>query len=120
MIDLYAIYMITTGVLLGSLGGIVLKKGSLDIEYQGTLLSIAVQIISNWKILLGLLLYFIPAVIWIVLLKKMEISLLQPIFSMTYVLTPFLAILFLNEHVSQARWLGIGVIITGVVIVARS
>ena len=68
----------------------------------------------------AVVLYVIPLGFWIYLLRFVPISWLQPIFSLTYVLTPLLALAFLGEPVPPARWIGIGVIIVGVFLVARS
>jgi len=50
----------------------------------------------------------------------MPLTILQPALSLTYVVSAILAVLVLNEPVSLLRWMGILVIIAGVMIVARS
>lgn len=112
--------LLFVGVLMSAVGSILLKIGSADIEYEEGIIAIALQIAFNWKILFGMLMYFIPVLIWIVLLKKLDISFLQPLFSLMYVVTPVLAIIILNEEVPVARWCGIGVVILGVLIIART
>ena len=101
-------------------GGVFLKIGSADIQYEGGAISAALQIALNWKIWGGMLMYFIPVLIWIFMLKKIDLSYLQPLFSLMYVATPVLAIFFLDEHVPTLRWFGIGVVALGVIIIARS
>lgn len=108
------------GVLMSAAGGIFLKIGSTDIQYEEGVISAAIQIALNWKILAGMLMYFIPVLIWIFMLKKIDLSYLQPLFSLMYVATPILAIFILNEHVPTLRWFGIGVVALGVLIIARS
>lgn len=108
------------GVLMSAAGGIFLKIGSADIQYEEGAISAAIQIALNWKILAGMLMYFIPVLIWIFMLKKIDLSYLQPLFSLMYVATPILAIFILNEHVPTLRWFGIGVVALGVLIIARS
>ena len=112
--------LLVTGVLMSAAGGLFLKLGALKIEYDLGIASIIYKLAFNWEILLGVLMYFIPVLIWIFLLKKIELSYLQPLFSMVYVVTPVLAIYVLHEHVPAARWIGIGFILIGVVIVARN
>ena len=101
-------------------GGIFLKIGSADIQYGGGVTTAALQIALNWKILFGMLMYFIPVLIWIFMLKKIDLSYLQPLFSLMYVVTPILAIFFLHEQVPALRWFGIGIVALGVLIIARS
>lgn len=112
--------LLIAGVLLSALGGFFLKAGAVQVQYTGGLLPAMFQALLNWKIILGVFMYFIPVMIWIFLLREVELSFLQPLFAMVYVVTPILASLFLNENVSISRWSGIFVIVVGVLIVARS
>lgn len=109
-----------TGILLSALGGLTLKLGAVDIRYDVTAVEIVWQLASNWKIWIGSLCYLIPLLIWIYMLKKVDLSFLQPLFSLVYVVTPVLAVVFLHEQAPLLRWVGIAVIILGVVIVART
>lgn len=107
------------GALLSAVGGIFLKLGAMRLApIRGALDLLA--ILLNWRIMTGLALYFIPAVIWILLLRKVELSLLQPLMSIVYVITPLLAAYFLDERVSASRWAGIAVILIGVAMISRS
>lgn len=112
--------LLLVGVLMSAAGSFFLKMGAVQIQYDEGVADIVRQVIFNWKIFVGVWMYFIPVLIWIFLLKKVELSFLQPLFSMVYVVTPILASVFLHENVTNARWLGIGVIVFGVIIVARN
>lgn len=113
------LFLVFLGALLSAIGGIFLKLGAMRLPPIDGVLDLF-TIFLNWRIMSGLALYFIPAVIWILLLRKVELSLLQPLMSIVYVMTPLLAIYFLNEHVSTLRWAGIGVIVVGVFMISRS
>jgi drug/metabolite transporter (DMT)-like permease len=112
--------LLVLGVMMSAGGGIFLKIGSAEIQFEGGITGALIQIALNWKILSGMLMYFIPVLIWIFMLKKIDLSFLQPLFSSMYVVTPILAIFFLNEQVPTARWLGIGVVAIGVLIIAKT
>ena len=112
--------LLLAGVLMSAVGGLFLKIGAVQIQYDSGSVDIIRQVLFNWKIIAGVMMYFIPVLIWIFLLKSVDLSFLQPLFSMVYVVTPVLASIVLSESVTPARWLGIATIIVGVVIVARS
>lgn len=113
------------GISLGAMGGILMKVGAgqighVEIHSIIDLLHYLFRLFTNLASLAGVFLYFMSAVIWAYLLTKLDISFVQPILALTYVVTPILAIIFLGEHVTALRWLGIAVIILGVFIVART
>lgn len=112
--------LLLIGILMSAVGGFFLKIGAVQIQYDESSLEIFRQVLFNLNIIIGVLMYFIPVLIWIFLLKKVELSFLQPLFSLVYVVTPILASLLLHENVTAARWFGIMVIIGGVIIVARN
>jgi drug/metabolite transporter (DMT)-like permease len=107
------------GITLSSLGGIFLKMGSVRIDFAQNLTTTILNLFSNWPLILGIFFYFIPTIIWIYLLQKIEISYLQPLFALAYVLTPLLAYFILHESISPSRWVGIFIIISGVFLFAR-
>lgn len=113
------------GISIGSLGGILMKIGAgqighMEIHSMGQLIEYLLKLFTNISSLGGVFLYFMSAVIWSYLLTKLDISFVQPILALTYVLTPILAIVLLREHVPVMRWVGIIVIVLGVFIVAKT
>lgn len=112
--------LLIIGVLLSAMGGLFLKSGAIQIQYTDGLAHIVFQVLFNWKIIIGVFMYFIPVMIWIFLLKEVELSFLQPLFALIYVVTPLFANFFLDENISVSRWSGIVVIVVGVLIIARS
>jgi drug/metabolite transporter (DMT)-like permease len=107
------------GILLSAFGGIFLKLGSVEIVYDGIWKTLQ-NALFNWKILLGVALYIVPSFIWVFMLKKVDISYLQPMFSLVYVATPVLAFLIIHENIPFNRVLGTLIIIIGVIVVARA
>jgi drug/metabolite transporter (DMT)-like permease len=110
---------------MGALGGIFMKIGATrigQVEIQGIaqMFDYLFKLFTTIPSLVGIILYFMSAVVWSYLLTKLDISFVQPILALTYVLTPLLAIFLLREHVPAIRWIGICIIILGVFIVART
>lgn len=112
--------LVAAGVILSSLGSIFLKLGAERIDHSAGLVNAVIQALMEWRLYLGAACYFIPVVIWVYMLKKIDITFLQPLFALVYVVTPLLAIFWLHESVPIARWLGVVVIMVGIGIVARS
>lgn len=113
--------LLASGVLAGALGAILLKMGARSLNLNGgTWASQLVCAIRTPSILLGLLLYLIPTVLWIWLLRTIPLTVLQPILSLSYVLTALLALWILHEPVPLQRWLGMGLIMMGILMVSRS
>lgn len=111
--------LLIIGVMLSAGGAILLKVGATNITYSTPVFNIAVQLITNWKLILGVVCYAVPVFIWIYLLKSIDVSHLQPLFASIYVVTPLLAKWFLGEDLNPVRWVGIGIIIMGIIIFAR-
>jgi len=118
--------LILVAVLLGVLGQLLLKMGMTQVGSLeskgglGGLVQMGVQVFSNLKVLGGFAAYGFSSLFWIVVLSKIDLSLAYPMLALNYVLVPLTAWLFLNEQVPPLRWLGIGVVILGVVVISRS
>jgi multidrug transporter EmrE-like cation transporter len=104
---------ILTGVLLNAGAQLLLKAGT-NAEPLGLRLAIEPHILA------GLACYVVSVVVWVVALSKVPVSMAYPMLSIGYVVNAIAAYYLLGETVSPMRLAGIGVIIVGVFIVARS
>jgi drug/metabolite transporter (DMT)-like permease len=68
----------------------------------------------------GLGCYVVSVAVWIVGLSRVPVSVAYPMLSLGYIVNAIAAHYLLGESVSAARWLGIGFIVVGVWLVARS
>jgi len=71
-------------------------------------------------IVAGLGCYVVSVAVWIVGLSRVPVSIAYPMLSLGYVVNAVAAHYLLGESVTLSRWLGIGFIIVGVWLVARS
>lgn len=71
-------------------------------------------------VLLGLCFYAIGALAWIAVLSRLDLSVAYPFLALNFVLVTLVARFFLGESVPPLRWLGILVIIGGILLVAKS
>jgi multidrug transporter EmrE-like cation transporter len=113
------------GILAGAFGGICMKIGAghlgqVEINSVQSFVHFLVRLFTDIPSLSGIFLYFVSAMTWAYLLTKLDLSFVQPILALTYVVTPVLAILIIGESVPPLRWVGILIIILGVYIVAKT
>ncbi|HEY4138866.1 MAG TPA: EamA family transporter [Casimicrobiaceae bacterium] len=113
-----------TGVLLNAAAQLLLKAGTNAIgvitltrdNWTDTLGTMA----TENHFITGIILYGVSVIVWIIGLSRVPVSIAYPMLSLGYVINAIAAHYLLGEAVTVARWLGIGFIIIGVWLVARS
>jgi drug/metabolite transporter (DMT)-like permease len=68
----------------------------------------------------GLLIYGLSAACWLWVLARAELSLAYPILSLTFPIVLGLSAVFFAETIPPLRWIGVGVIVVGVSLLART
>jgi len=111
--SLVSFAFILTGVLLNAGAQLLLKAGT-NARPLGLALAIEPHILA------GLACYVVSVVVWVIGLSKVPVSIAYPMLSIGYVVNAIAAYYLLCEQVTPLRFAGIGVIIVGVFIVARS
>jgi multidrug transporter EmrE-like cation transporter len=111
--SLVSFAFILTGVLLNAGAQLLLKAGT-----NARPLGIALAIEPH--ILAGLACYVVSVVVWVIALSKVPVSIAYPMLSIGYVVNAVAAYYLLGEAVTPMRLAGIGIIIAGVFVVARS
>jgi drug/metabolite transporter (DMT)-like permease len=119
-----ALALLLTGVLLNAGAQLLLKAGTNVLgvitlsrdNWAATLWSMATQ--SHF--VLGAACYVLSLFVWILGLSRVPVSIAYPLLSVGYIVNAIAAHYLLGETVSVQRWLGIGFIVVGVVLVARS
>ena len=116
--------LVLSGVLLNALAQLLLKAGAgalagIDLRF-GNAMAIAHRVVFNLPIFVGLCCYALSVVVWILALARVEVSVAYPMLSLGYVVTALAAWRLFGENLSGARVGGIGLILVGVWLVARS
>lgn len=103
-------------------GELFLKAGMNQIGAFGfdNLLPSLGRIVTHPRILVGFASIGVGAVFWLAALARVELSWAYPMLSLGYVLVLLLSAAFLGESVSAVRWIGVIVIVVGVILVSRS
>lgn len=118
--------LILASVGLSVLAQIALKTGMSGRKIQAALIEGASRldavwtIASNGYVVLGLGLYGLGAVLWLLVLARLDVSMAYPFVGLGFVLTMMLGYLILGESLSTTRIVGTLLIAAGVVLVARS
>ena len=68
----------------------------------------------------GLLIYGLSAVCWLWVLARAQLSLAYPILSLTFPIVLSLSAFLFAEVISPMRWTGVGIIVIGVSLLART
>ena len=119
-----AFALLMTGVLLNAAAQLLLKAGTnvlgvitLD---RDTWLGTFAQMATQGYFVLGAACYVVSLFVWILGLSRVPVSIAYPLLSVGYVVNAIAAHYLFGETVTFARWLGIGFIVIGVWLVARS
>ena len=116
--------LVLFGVLLNAAAQLLLKAGTNAIgqfEFSvANLAPIGWKVATQPHILGGLTCYAVSVVVWIMALSRVEVSIAYPMLSIGYVVNALAAYVLFGEAVGVQRLVGIGIIIIGVYIVARS
>lgn len=119
-----AFSFLMVGVLLNAVAQLLLKSGT-------NVLGVISVTRDNWVdtftrmatqpyFVAGAACYVVSLFVWILGLSRVPVSIAYPMLSVGYLLNAVAAHYLLGESVTTARWLGIGFIILGVWLVARS
>ena len=116
--------LLLTGVLLNAAAQLLLKAGTNRVgTFAFTLdnvVPVGMKLALNPPILGGLACYVVSVVVWILGLSRVPVSVAYPMLSMGYVVNAILAYFLFGESLAMQKIVGIGFIIVGVFLVARS
>ena len=116
--------LILAGVLLNAAAQLLLKAGTNTVgQFEFTAanaLPVGVRLALEPHILGGLACYVVSVFVWVLALSRVEVSVAYPMLSIGYVVNAVAAYYLFGEAVTATRLVGIGIIILGVFIVARS
>ena len=120
-----SLLLILVSVGLAVAGQVFLKVG------MGQVGSIGSSSIANWQstlfkvittpqVWIGLLLYGLSALSWLIVLSRVDLSFAYPFAALGYAAVVLVSWLYLKEPISLLRWWGVLVICVGVILIARS
>lgn len=111
MTQLWAIVAVLFAAVLGAFGQLYFKLGS------DTLSMKIKELIRNRYLIVGVVLYAISSVMFILALKEGELSVLYPLIATSYIWATLLAKKVLKEYINVYKWSGVVMIIVGVIFI---
>jgi len=116
--------LVLTGVLLNAAAQLLLKAGTNAVGHfefhLGNLVPVGLRLALEPHILGGMACYAVSVVVWILALSRVPVSVAYPMLSIGYVINAFVAWQWFGEALAAQKLLGIGFIVVGVFLVARS
>lgn len=116
--------LVLAGVLLNAAAQLLLKAGTNAVghfEFTGAnIVPVGLRLALEPHILGGVSCYVVSLVVWIMALSRVEVSIAYPMLSIGYLVNAVAAWYLFGETVTVMRLAGIGIIVLGVFIVARS
>lgn len=77
------------------------------------------RLLVNWQFICCGICYGVGSVLWMYIIKNFPFSMAYPMVSISYVMGMVAAIVFFHEQVPPVRWLGVLLILTGCVLIAK-
>lgn len=102
-----------------ALGQVLLKFGLLRMEPFGWNAAFWRSALFNWQFALCGICFAIASLLWMYIIKHFPLSMAYPMVSLSYVFGLIAAIVFFHESVDIFKWVGVFLIITGCILIAR-
>ncbi|MEK6861151.1 MAG: EamA family transporter [Nanoarchaeota archaeon] len=109
-----AIIIVILCTFLTSLGQLLIKYGANKLSFQNLLTIFSFELIS------GILVYGLAAVLFIGVLRRVDLSMVYPIIGTSFIWVAILSYIFLRESMNILKISGIFIIVLGVALIGRS
>lgn len=112
--------MVVLGILLCVIGmtagQILFKQAAMHWSGDGNLFT---GLITNRALMVALIVYGLTTLLWVYLLRFVDLSKAYPIMAANFVFVPIAASYLYQEHIKFEYWIGITLIIIGIAICSR-
>lgn len=118
------IAMIVASVGLAAVAQLTLKAGMNSVRAShgiaGADVATLRAVIATPLVWLGLVLFGLSAIVWLGVLSRASLSFAYPFAALSYVIILLVDRFVLAETVPAARWAGVGLIMLGILVIART
>lgn len=122
--NLISFGIILTGVMLNAVAQLALKAsvkemGAIGLNFSSSATAF-LRLAFEPFLWVGLFCYGISVIVWILALSRVDVSIAYPMLSMGYVVNAFFAWQLFGEAMNPTRLVGMGIVLLGVYVLARS
>ncbi len=119
-----SIWLIIVAMLIGVVGQVALKAGMNQVGRIENLdfakpMQIFGPALTQPLVWIGLAAYALSAMFWLIVLSRFDLSYAYPMLASMYLVIPIVSRIFLNESIPPLRWVGMLVVLIGVILVSR-
>ena len=109
MLKLIPVLLVLIGSLIGALGTLIIKRGTNKYRFF--------RLLKSKSLWIGLFLYGLSVIIYVLALSQEKLSVIYPIVSTTYIWTTLFSVKFLGEKMNKYKWLALIGIVVGVTLI---
>ena len=118
--NMQSLGLVLASVAFGAVGQLTLKAAMNSLGQLQLSLDTLLRMATSPLLLVGVAIFGISTLLWLLALTKADLSFAYPFLSLTYIAVLIGGALLFHDRVTITRVLGFAVIVTGVWIVARS
>jgi drug/metabolite transporter (DMT)-like permease len=107
-------------IVIWTAGQVFLKIGMNELAGQKISFRFFLKAVGSWPVLTGFLLGIVGALLWLVVLSRLELGFSNLIVSLTLVCVALASAVVFKEPISLLKWLGAVLIVVGVFLVAQT
>jgi len=120
----YLLILISVALAIG--GQICLRRGMGEVKDRtglgaGELIKKPVtfikEIITTWMVILGLVLFMVSALFWLIVLTDVPLGVAYPFVSLTYIVVMLYDKFFESREIIALNWVGVAAIVAGIILI---
>ena len=105
--------------IIGAAAQVLIKKGASALGANPTMLQTALAMVLTPALFAGYSMYGVSTILLVLALRHGQLSLLYPVFAMTYVWVTILSVVIFHESMNPYKLAGIVTIVAGIAVLGR-
>lgn len=114
-----SILLVVCCTIIGAAAQVLIKKGAGGLAPNPTMAQTALAMFLNPSLFAGYTMYGVSTVLLVLALRHGQLSLLYPMFAMTYVWVTILSVVVFHESMNAFKLAGIAIIVGGIAVLGR-